>query len=152
MMGPWTCRASKMGRGEKREDEGKNLGPSSIGGGYTRAGGDTTKIKLALIFETPPSENSVLPIYYYYYFLFRGNKNPYWFRLSHPQYHRVARTSEHHRAHRAYILLGKIKPWLVIFLLWYCLKKYNKTRKNPGDNIAEQSFTPTRNPYSHRTY
>ena len=39
MRGPWTCRASKMGRGEKGEDGGKNLGPSSIGEGYSRIGG-----------------------------------------------------------------------------------------------------------------
>ena len=30
MRGPWTCGASKMGRSKKREDGGKNLGPSSI--------------------------------------------------------------------------------------------------------------------------
>ena len=37
---PWACRASKMGRGEKREDGGKNLGPSLIGEGYTRIRGE----------------------------------------------------------------------------------------------------------------
>ena len=29
-----------MGRGKKREDEGKNIGPSLIGEGHTQAGGE----------------------------------------------------------------------------------------------------------------
>ena len=40
MRGPWTCGARKMGRNKKREDGGKNLGPSLIGEGHTQVEGE----------------------------------------------------------------------------------------------------------------
>ena len=54
MRGPWTCGASKMGRNKKREDGGKNLGPSLIGEGHTQAeGAENRKILFSRI---QPSE------------------------------------------------------------------------------------------------